>query len=117
MRKTAQLKRVSYDEIKDTIADEKHEITFDERISSRVRSAIVRQALKDGLTSRQREYFILRYCDGLNGQKIADMYGVSRSSVCITLGRAKMRISKLLGTQRLREEVINFMINGRGEDR
>lgn len=117
MRETAQLKRVSYDEIKDTVADCRREITSEERFGSRVRSAIVRQALESGLTERQREYFMLRYCDGLSGQKIADMYGVSRSSVCVTLRRAKMRISKLLGTQRLREEVINFMMNGRGEDR
>lgn len=116
MKETAQLKRVSYDEIKDSVADCRREITAEERFGSRVRSKIVCQALESGLTSRQREYFILRYCDGLSGQQIADMYGVSRSSVCVTLRRAKLRISKLLGTQKLREEFIYFMMNSCGEN-
>lgn len=115
MRETAQLKRVSYDEIKDSVADRRRADTDEESLSSRVRSSIVRQALKNGLTSRQREYFLLRYCDGLSGQQIADMYGVSRSAVCVTLRRAKARISYLLGAQRLREEVIDHMMNERGE--
>ena len=111
MRETAQLKRVSYDEIKDSVADRRRAVSDEERMSSRVRSQIVRQALESGLTARQKEYFILRYCEGLSGQQTADMYGVSRSSVCVTLRRAKARISKLLGAQRLREEVINLMMN------
>lgn len=110
MRETAQLKRVSYDEIKDSISQRRNTFTDEERLSSRVRSSIVRQALENGLTARQKEYFILRYREGLSGQQIADMYGVSRSAVCVTLRRAKARISALLGTQRLREEVINFMM-------
>lgn len=108
----AQLKRVSYDEIKDTVTERRHKLTDEEKLSSRVRSSIVRQALENGLTPRQKEYFILRYCEGLSGQQIADMYGVSRSAVCVTLRRAKARISALLGAQRLREEVINFMMQG-----
>ena len=112
MRETAQLKRVSYDEIKDSIPQRRRAVSDEERMSSRVRSAIVRQALENGLTGRQREYFILRYCEGLSGQQIDDMYGVSRSAVCVTLGRAKARICALLGTQQLREEVIDLMMRG-----
>lgn len=78
--------------------------------SSEIRSGIVRELMCGGLTKRQREYLILRYTKKMSGAEIARMYGVSRSSVSITLSRARRRITKLLGTQKMREDYRDYLL-------
>ena len=96
--------RVSYDQAESYLSD----VLSGKRSDSfSVRSRIVRELLCDGLTRRQREYLLLRYCKNMNGSEIARMYGVSRSAVSVTLSRARKRLVALLGTQKLREDMLD----------
>lgn len=99
----ARMKRISYDLIDSYILGV---LAGD---SSEVRGRVVRELLCGGLTERQRDYLLLRYAKNMNGSQIARLYGVSRSTVSVTLSRARKRITKLLGTQKLREDFSEYI--------
>lgn len=101
----ARNKRISYELVEGYIST-----SFSERSSSsEIKARIVRELMCGGLTQKQREYLILRYLKKMNGAEIARMYGVSRAAVSITLSRARQRIIKLLGTQKLREDFNDYL--------
>lgn len=56
----------------------------------------LRVCVEEELTPRQREVLIMRYFQGLDGQKIADALGVNKSTVCRTLHRAEDKLRKFL---------------------
>ncbi|MGN0463258.1 MAG: sigma factor-like helix-turn-helix DNA-binding protein [Acutalibacteraceae bacterium] len=68
---------------KDAVAESAEE--YSERIRKLKLLGIVRSIIENELTKEQRDMLRLHYLENKNGEEIAAMYGVSRSTVCRNL--------------------------------
>ena len=59
--------------------------------------AVLRSALSQELTARQLECVSLYFYEGLTEEEVGKRLGVSKSTVCRHLQKAKLRLSKAIG--------------------
>lgn len=53
-------------------------------------------AINEELTEKQRLYFTMFYLQNMTETQIAESFGIHKSTVCRTLQRAKVKISKVV---------------------
>lgn len=57
---------------------------------------MMRVAIREELTEKQFQYINAYYAEGISMTEIAALYGVDRSTVSRTIGRARNRLKKIL---------------------
>ena len=62
-----------------------------------VAKAVLRSALAQELTARQLECVSLYFYEGLTEEQVGKRLGVSKSTVCRHLQKAKLRLAKAIG--------------------
>lgn len=100
------MKRTFDREIIQGIMSDKNSETDNDR---QLKAKILQGFLEQNLTRTQKEYIILYYKNNMKISEIARIYGVTPSTVCRTLGRARRRLYRsLVG----RELILRYSKNG-----
>lgn len=86
-------RRVSLDGLEEKIAARDY---FSPRPVAPTYSGMVRRVIENDLTDRQKEFVKDYFFKGFTLEEIGRKYGVSKSSVCRTVKRAKTRIYNAL---------------------
>lgn len=89
-------KIVSYDKLENLLGvDDFEEISTNERKLNLTKQAL-KTALKHELTDRQRECVTLYYYNGMTEQQTAEELGITKSTVCRHLQKAKRRLYRVV---------------------
>lgn len=60
----------------------------------KLKAALIREVLENGLTKKQKCYIILYYRDKLTMEQIAKKYSVNKSTVSRTINAARRKLEK-----------------------
>ncbi len=85
-------KLLSLDEMKAFVGRDDFDFSEDNSALMRRAGAVLREAIEEELTERQRECVKLYFFDGLREHEIGEMLGVNKSTVSRHIKKAKARL-------------------------
>lgn len=85
---------VSYDMLENVLGRQDFEEESTNLGNLKAAKAVLRTALRQELTDRQRECVKLYFYDGLTEDEVGRTLGISKSTVCRHLQKAKQRLEK-----------------------